>query len=107
MLRTYGEGMTTDDTQHQPQATWASAQSLLADDHAVVLWKPDCEFSVQLLDELKGHLAITWVNVREDEDANARVRELNDGNELTPTVLVGEQVLRNPSADDLRAMLPD
>lgn len=98
--------MTTDDAQRQPQTTWASAQSLLAADHAVVLWKPDCEFSAQLMDELKDHPAITWVNVREDEDANARLRELNDGNELTPTVLVGERVLRNPSADELRAMLP-
>lgn len=98
--------MTSSDIQDQPHTPWDSARSQVADDHAVVLWKPGCEFCAQLLAELSDHPAITWVNVHQDEAANVRVRELNSGNELAPTVLVGEQVLRNPSADELRAMLP-
>lgn len=98
--------MTASEAQGRPHTTWDSARSLIADDHAVVLWKPDCEFSVALLEELRDHPAITWVDVHRDDAANAMVRELNDGNELTPTVLVGDRVLRNPSAEALRAMLP-
>lgn len=98
--------MSTSDTQGQPHTPWNSAQPQIADDHAVVLWKPGCEFSAQLVTELRDHPAITWVNVHEDEAANARLRELNSGNELTPTVLIGEHVLRNPSVDELRSILP-
>lgn len=98
--------MTASDAQDTPHTTWDVARSLIADDHAVVLWKTDCEFSLALLEELRDHPAITWVDVHRDDAANAAVRELNDGNELTPTVLVGERVLRNPSAEELRALLP-
>lgn len=98
--------MTTSEIRDQPHTPWDSAQPQIADDHAVVLWKPGCEFCAQLLTELRDHPAITWVNVYEDEAANTRVRELNNGDELTPTVLVGERVLRNPSAEELRAILP-
>ena len=48
---------------------------------------------------------VTWVNVWADPEANAAVRTHNDGNELTPTALVGDRVLVNPSADALRAAL--
>ena len=41
------------------------------------------------------------------EDHDSEFRRLNDGDELTPTVLVGEQVLRNPSADELVDSLSD
>ena len=48
---------------------------------------------------------VVWVNVWRDDDANHRVRELNDGAEYTPTVLVGDTVLRNPSAAAVREAL--
>lgn len=45
------------------------------------------------------------MNVWADDEANALVRSVNGGDELTPTVLVGEMVLRNPSAAELAAVL--
>lgn len=72
---------------------------------AIVLWKPGCIYCERLLRGLRGREDIAWVNVWADGDANRLVRELNDGDELTPTAVVGEQVLRNPSAQELAATL--
>ena len=47
----------------------------------------------------------TWVNIHEDEAAAEYVRSVNDGNELTPTVVIGDEVYRNPDADEVRAAL--
>ena len=88
-----------------PHVSWTQATEQLAQGQAVVLWKPGCVYCERLLRALGRNERVTWVNVWQDEDANARVRSLNDGNELTPTVLVGDQVLRNPSAGEVEARL--
>ncbi|MCE1179195.1 MAG: hypothetical protein LWW86_09255 [Micrococcales bacterium] len=80
---------------------WSSAQEQIRPGRAVVLWKPGCPFCELLLRALKDDERITWVNVWRDDAAQARVCELNDGNEYVPTALVGDRVLRNPSADEL------
>lgn len=72
---------------------------------AVVFWKPGCIYCERLLLALRGDERITWVNAWADKDANAEVRRLNNGDELTPTVLIGDEVLRNPSADEVRERL--
>ncbi|NLT30964.1 MAG: hypothetical protein GXX86_11015 [Propionibacterium sp.] len=82
---------------------WAEARQRVGADHAVVLWKPTCAFCEVLLRSVGDDPRVTWVNVWADPEANAAVRELNDGNELTPTALVGTAVLRNPSRADLLA----
>ncbi|ATG50773.1 hypothetical protein CFK38_03980 [Brachybacterium vulturis] len=84
---------------------WARAEARISPDHAVVLWKPGCLYCERLLLQLGKDPRVTWVNVWRDEDANARVRAVNGGDELTPTVLLGTQVLRNPSATELREHL--
>lgn len=84
---------------------WASAQTKIAADHAVALWKPGCIYCERLQNELGEDQRVTWVNVYEDQAANGRIRELNDGNEYTPTVIIGRNVLRNPSADEVREAL--
>lgn len=84
---------------------WSRAADLLASGQAVVLWKPGCVYCERLLLQLRSDPRVTWVNVWRDEQANARVRAVNGGDELTPTVLLGEDVLRNPSARELRAAL--
>ena len=82
------------------------ARALAADDGAaIVLWKPGCGYCEVLLHRLRGRDDIAWVNVWADDEANALVRSVNGGDELTPTVLVGEMVLRNPSAAELAAVL--
>lgn len=85
--------------------SWEAARRQLGPDHAVVFWKPGCMFCEQLLRAVGKDERVTWVNVWVDEQANAEVRRLNDGNELTPTALVGDRVLRNPSAHELLASL--
>lgn len=80
---------------------WATARGLVAPEHAVVFWKPGCMYCERLLHAVGKDDRITWVNVWADKDANAEVRRLNGGDELTPTALVGERVLRNPSAAEM------
>lgn len=80
---------------------WVDAKSRVGSDHAVVFWKPGCMFCERLLMALGKDSRVTWVNVWADEDANAEVRRLNNGDELTPTAVVGDRVLRNPSAREL------
>ena len=82
--------------------SWAEAQDLLGMGHAVVFWKPGCSFCERLLRAVGDDDRVTWVNVWVDKDANAEVCRLNDGDELTPTAVVGDRVLRNPSAADLQ-----
>lgn len=84
---------------------WERARNLVAPGHAVVFWKPGCIYCERLLRALGGDERVTWVNVWKDDAANAALRSHNDGDELTPTVLVGPEVLRNPSATELRAAL--
>lgn len=84
---------------------WQRAAAQVAPGHAVVLWKPGCVYCERLLLRLRHDPRVTWVNVWRDEEANAQVRAVNGGDELTPTALVGAEVLRNPSAAALRERL--
>lgn len=85
--------------------SWEEARAEIGPGHAVILWKDGCGFCEMLLFELAGDDRVTWVDVREDAEANAYVRSVNDGNELTPTVIIGEGVYRNPSASEIRELL--
>lgn len=88
-----------------PHTEWTEARDLVERGHAVVLWKPTCGYCERLLRAVGKNPRVTWVNVWADPAANQAVRDLNDGNELTPTALVGEEVLRNPTAAELVARL--
>lgn len=89
----------------RPHVSWEQAQRDLADGKAVVFWKPGCAFCEFLLLQLGREKRVTWVNVWKDEAANAAVRAVNNGDELTPTALIGDEVLRNPSAKEVLAAL--
>jgi glutaredoxin-like protein len=72
----------------------------------ILYWRPGCGFCVRLaraLDvmEIEPELHNIW----EEPDAAAFVRSVNRGNELVPTLVVGDQVLSNPSADQVRNAL--
>ncbi|RCS74726.1 hypothetical protein CIK68_06665 [Brachybacterium alimentarium] len=71
----------------------------------MVLWKPGCFYCERLMLQIGKDARVTWVNVWRDDAAQTRVRALNGGDELTPTVLIGEEALRNPSARELRNRL--
>lgn len=84
---------------------WTRARELIAPGHAVVLWKPGCRYCERLLRKLGSHPEVTWVNVWQDPEAQAKVCALNGGDEYTPTAIIGGEVLRNPSADEVLARL--
>lgn len=84
---------------------WRAAAPRLASVAAVVLWKPGCVYCERMLLALRGDPRVVWVNVWADREANAEVRRHNGGDELTPTVLIGDEVLRNPGPDEVRERL--
>ncbi|RMB59964.1 hypothetical protein EAX62_09570 [Tessaracoccus antarcticus] len=100
-LTVVGAGLVAFTFRRGRHTPWATARGHVASGHAVVFWKPGCVFCERLLLAMGKDDRITWVNVWADKDANAEVRRLNGGDELTPTALVGERVLRNPSAQDM------
>ena len=71
----------------------------------MVFWKPGCMYCERLLHAMGRDARVTWVNVWVDQDANDEVCRLNNGDELTPTAVVGDRVLRNPSAEELNEAL--
>lgn len=83
----------------------AQAQTASAESGGLMLWKPGCVYCERLIVGLRGEGRVQWVNVKQDDDANALVRSLNDGNEYTPTMIVGDRVLRNPTARQVREAL--
>ncbi|WP_199439935.1 glutaredoxin family protein [Umezawaea beigongshangensis] len=67
-------------------------------------WRPGCGFCLSLRSALRGtDLTVREVNIWEDPEAAARVRSVADGNEVVPTVFVGDEALVNPSASEVVA----
>lgn len=65
---------------------------------AVVYFRTGCPFALRLRTQLVLHrVRHIAVRFRQDEAAAVRVRRLNGGSEISPTVLVGERWLTNPS----------
>lgn len=59
---------------------------------------------VRALGEEAG-VAVEEHNIWEDPDAAARVRSVADGNEVVPTVFLGDESLVNPKIGAVRALL--
>ncbi|MGD8199647.1 glutaredoxin domain-containing protein [Ornithinimicrobium sp. W1679] len=64
----------------------------------VIYWRPGCGFCAMLKARL-GSLRdrATWINIWEDEQGAAFVREVNGGNETVPTVVIDGVPHTNPS----------
>lgn len=63
----------------------------------VVYFKPGCPFGIRLRTALTLHrIRHRSVRFRDDEDGAARVRDVNDGNEISPTVHIADRWLTNP-----------
>jgi mycoredoxin len=72
----------------------------------VVYTRPGCPFSAKLRAKLRlARIPYTPVNIWEDPEAAAVVRSVNDGDELVPTVRIGEIFLSNPSLRQVRDAL--
>ena len=67
-----------------------------------VYWRPGCGFCMALERQLaESDLTIQFRNIWEDQTAAEFVRAHADGNEVVPTVQVGETVMVNPTAGDV------
>jgi mycoredoxin len=67
-------------------------------DRPMVFYKPGCPFGLRLQAMLTlHHVPHTSFRFRDGEVGAARVREANGGNEISPTVHVGNRWLTNPS----------
>lgn len=68
------------------------------DDGIVVYWRPGCFFCASLFRQLERRgIPHDRVNIWEDADAAAFVRDAANGNETVPTVAVGPVALVNPN----------
>jgi mycoredoxin len=73
----------------------------------VILYtRPGCPYSMRLRAKLRlARIPYTSVNIWDDADAAAVVRSVNDGDELVPTVRIGDTFLSNPSLRQVRDAL--
>ena len=72
-------------------------------DEPVVYFKPGCPFGIRLRAALTLHrVPHRAVRFRDDEEGAARVRAVNGGNEISPTVQVGGRWLTNPRWREVR-----
>ncbi|MBI1375952.1 MAG: hypothetical protein GC157_00490 [Frankiales bacterium] len=63
-----------------------------------VLWRPGCGYCARLRRDLaRRGVHANWRNIWEDNDARALSARNNNGNEVVPTVRVGNTWLTNPS----------
>ncbi|MFN8401097.1 MAG: glutaredoxin domain-containing protein [Anaerolineales bacterium] len=63
-------------------------------------WCPDCRRSKSFLKE--KNISFTWIDVDQDQAAEALVREKNNGNRVIPTIIFEDgSFLSEPSNEDL------
>lgn len=73
---------------------------------AVVYYKPGCPFGLRLRSALTlRRVPFVAVRFRDDEAGAALVREVNHGNEISPTVRVGDTWLTNPRWREVAAVM--
>lgn len=66
-------------------------------------WRPGCPFCARLKARLRlGRVPFDAVNIWDDTEAAAIVRSVNNGDELVPTVRIGNRYLSNPSYREVR-----
>lgn len=69
----------------------------------VVLWRPHCPFCRILFSGIEKHgLEVELRNIWEDDEARALLNQ-RIGSETVPSVLVGDEILVNPSITELLA----
>ncbi len=74
-------------------------------DEPVVYFKPGCPFGIRLRTALTLHrVPHRSVRFRDDEEGAARVRDVNAGNEISPTVHIAGSWLINPAWREVRDM---
>lgn len=71
-----------------------------------VFWRPGCPYCARLRRDLRRRgIEATWRNIWDDPAAATVVRAANGGNETVPTVRAGDQLLTNPTGQQVAAAL--
>ncbi len=72
----------------------------------VLYYKPGCPFGIRLRVGLwlKG-VPYSALCFRDDEAGAAKVRDVNNGSEVSPTVRIGRRYLTNPSVREVLDVL--
>jgi glutaredoxin-like protein len=71
-----------------------------------IYWRPMCGYCEQLKGELdRRGVAHVDVDIWEDRTQAEIVKAATGGDEIVPTVQIGETFLVNPSADEVEAVL--
>lgn len=92
-----------------PRSTGAAeAQRRSAvDGRPIVYWRVGCTYCLRLRLRLgRSARRMHWVDIWRDPAGAAAVREVNDGNETVPTVVVAGRPHVNPDPRWVRAQLP-
>jgi mycoredoxin len=77
-----------------------------ADGLPVIYWRPGCRYCLRLRFRLgRAGARAHWVDIWRDPAGAAAVREVADGNETVPTVVLGGQPFVNPDPAWLRGRL--
>lgn len=77
----------------------------------LILGRDTCEDTIRSRDHLDARaIPYSYRNVELDPDADVLIRSYNDGNRVTPTILIGDpatpsRVVREPSNDELDAAI--
>ncbi len=74
-----------------------AARRSAEDGRPIIFWRPGCPFCLRLRATLIGRTSrALWVNIWDDPQGAAAVREVAGGNETVPTVLWGADAHVNP-----------
>jgi mycoredoxin len=72
----------------------------------IIYWRPGCSYCARLRRRLGARRTeAVWVNIWQDAEAAAYVREHNAGNETVPTVVLEGEVVTNPDPAVVAARL--
>ncbi len=73
-----------------------------------VFWRPGCPFCASLEKAIKkSKIPTTKHNIWENPEAAAYVRSVADGNEVVPTVRIGDTARVNPSIKEIQEILKE
>lgn len=79
---------------------------MTSQDHIDFFWRPGCPFCTGLEQRLSdSDVPFQKLNIWEDPDHAAFVRSVADGNEVVPTVRIGDVSLVNPSVQQVLAAM--
>lgn len=75
-----------------------ASQRAAVDGMPIVYWRPGCQYCLRLRSRLGRHAGRAhWVNIWDDPDGAARVREVAGGFETVPTVVIDGTAHVNPN----------